>query len=77
MQEKSQAPHFWDDNVTAQKVMQDISSRKEWVDAWKGLAKRLSDASTFVELAEESNDASLATDIGTELAGYAFRSCRA
>lgn len=67
MQEKSQAPHFWDDNVTAQKVMQDISSRKEWVDAWKGLAKRLSDASTFVELAEESNDASLATDIGTEL----------
>lgn len=67
MQEKSQAPHFWDDNVTAQKVMQDISSRKEWVDAWKGLAKRLSDASTFVELAEESNDASLATDIGAEL----------
>jgi len=67
LQEKSHAQHFWDDNVTAQKVMQDISSRKEWVDAWNGLAKRLSDANTFVELAEESNDASLATDIGTEL----------
>lgn len=47
--------------------MQDISTRKEWVDAWNGLAKRLSDANTFVELAEESNDASLASDIGAEL----------
>jgi peptide chain release factor 2 len=47
--------------------MQDISSRKEWVDAWSSLAKRLSDAQTFVELAEESNDASLAADIGVEL----------
>ncbi len=47
--------------------MQEISGRKEWVDAWNNLAKRLGDARTFVEIAEESNDESLATDIAAEL----------
>ncbi len=47
--------------------MQEISARKEWVDAWNNLAKRLGDARTFVEIAEESNDESLAADIAAEL----------
>ena len=31
-------PSFWNDNVGAQKVMQQIAARKEWIDAWNGAA---------------------------------------
>jgi len=51
----------------AQKVMQQISQQKEWVDGWSALARRLADAQSYVELAEESQDVSFAADIGKEL----------
>jgi peptide chain release factor 2 len=47
--------------------MQEISARKEWIDGWGALAKRLADAGTLVELAEESKDESLAGEIDAEL----------
>ncbi len=67
LQEKSHAPHFWDDNVGAQKVMQQISSHKDWVDGWNDLNTRLGDATSFVELAEESHDESFGPDITKDL----------
>jgi peptide chain release factor 2 len=51
--------------------MQEISARKEWIDAWNGLQKRLEDATLLVELAEESQDASLGPELDGELAGLA------
>jgi peptide chain release factor 2 len=59
---------FWDDNVAAQKVMQEISARKEWIDAWNGLKRILDDSGSLIELAEESNDASYAGEIDKDLA---------
>jgi peptide chain release factor 2 len=47
--------------------MQQISQQKEWVDGWTGLARRLEDAQSYVELAEESQDISFAADIDKEL----------
>ena len=47
--------------------MQQISRQKEWVEGWTALARRLSDAQSYVELAEESQDVSFAADIGKEL----------
>jgi peptide chain release factor 2 len=47
--------------------MQQISHQKEWVDGWSALARRLADAQSYVELAEESQDVSFAADIGKEL----------
>jgi peptide chain release factor 2 len=47
--------------------MQQISEQKEWVDGWSGLARRLADAQSYVELTEESQDASFAADIDKEL----------
>jgi len=47
--------------------MQQISQQKEWVDGWSALARRLADAQSYVELAEESQDVSFAADIGKEL----------
>jgi peptide chain release factor 2 len=53
--------------VAAQKVMLEISARKEWIDAWKGLERRLNDALTLTDLAEESKDASLSGELEAEI----------
>jgi peptide chain release factor 2 len=49
--------------------MQEISERKEWIDAWTGLRRTLDDASSLVELAEESGDQSFEAEIDAELGG--------
>jgi peptide chain release factor 2 len=53
--------------VAAQKVMLEISARKEWIDAWKGLERRLGDALTLTDLAEESKDATLSGELDGEI----------
>jgi len=68
LQEKTSAPNFWDDNLAAQKLMQEISNRKEWVEAWHGLKKKLDDVETLIELAEEAGDESQTEEIDHELA---------
>ena len=60
---------FWDDNIAAQKVMREISVRKEWVDLWTDVDSRIGDFEAMVELAEESQDESLEADIRGELSG--------
>jgi peptide chain release factor 2 len=67
MQARSSEPNFWDDNVAAQKVLQEINSRKQWVDGWAGIKAALDDVSTLIEMAEESDDASYETEIAHEL----------
>jgi len=47
--------------------MQVISARKEWVDGWNALKATLDDAESLLELAEESNDESLASEIDADL----------
>jgi peptide chain release factor 2 len=47
--------------------MQQISERKEWVDAFDGLRKKLEDTSSLIELAAEAADASYETEIVREL----------
>lgn len=51
--------------------MQEIAVRKEWIDEWNRLDRRLADAVSLVELAEESKDASLGPELDTELEGLA------
>jgi peptide chain release factor 2 len=67
LQKKTEAPEFWNDNVAAQKVMQVISARGEWIDGWNGLQRILGDAGSLTELGEESNDESLGGEIDAEL----------
>lgn len=47
--------------------MQQISQRKAWVEAWQSLQRKLHDAQTLIELAEESNDESYAKEIQAEV----------
>jgi hypothetical protein len=51
---RSQAPGFWDDNQAAQKVMQEIAERKEWIFVWSALKTQCDDIAALVELCEES-----------------------
>lgn len=67
LQKKTTAPNFWDDNVAAQKLMQEISRRKEWVDAWQSLKKKLEDAEALIELAEEAGEDSHEEEINADL----------
>jgi len=71
LQKRSEAPDFWTDNLAAQKVMQEIAGRKEWIDAWNVLQRRLQDTVSLVELAEESQDASLGPELDAEVQGLA------
>ncbi|MFN4769601.1 MAG: peptide chain release factor 2 [Candidatus Kapaibacterium sp.] len=63
----SQLPGFWDDNQTAQKVMQEIAERKDWISVWTALQSRCDDISALIELSEESADAAMETEIDAEL----------
>jgi peptide chain release factor 2 len=47
--------------------MQEISSRKSWVDAWNAIARKLDDAQSLIELAEESGESSYEAEITGEL----------
>ena len=67
LEAKTHASDFWSDNVAAQKVMKRISERKQWISAWRELQRRLHDAETLIELGEESSDASVESEIRSEL----------
>jgi peptide chain release factor 2 len=47
--------------------MQQISERKEWVDAWEALRRMLEDAGSMIELAEEAGETSFDADVTREL----------
>lgn len=47
--------------------MQEISGRKSWIDAWNIIARKLEDAQSLVELAEESGESSYEGEINGEL----------
>ena len=67
LQAKTEASGFWDDNVAAQKVMLQMSELNEWINGWKSLDRMLHDASSLVELAEESHDESFGPEIAKDL----------
>lgn len=66
LQQKTSEPGFWNNNITAQKVVQEINQRKMWVDSWAGVQRLVDDAQTLIELAEESGGESLQKDIDEE-----------
>lgn len=47
--------------------MQQISSQKDWIDAWEKVRRTLDDASSLVELAEESSDDTLVPEVDRDL----------
>ncbi|MCX7878429.1 MAG: peptide chain release factor 2 [Ignavibacteria bacterium] len=67
LQAESLKENFWDDNVTAQKVLQKINELTEWVELWKDLKNKFSDTESLIRLAEEEEDESAETEIDKDL----------
>ncbi|HEX9614816.1 MAG TPA: peptide chain release factor 2 [Bacteroidota bacterium] len=67
LESKSTAADFWNDNVAAQKTIQLMNSKKEWVEAWNALKTLAQDTETLIELAEESKEENVAAEIVKDL----------
>lgn len=59
---------FWNDNKTAQKILQEISNLKKWVEEFRNVEKHLNDVGTLIEMGESENDESLESEIEEEIA---------
>jgi peptide chain release factor 2 len=72
LQEKLNAPDFWQDQAKAQAVMQQRKLLEDRINAEKILAGKISDIDTYFHLAEEEKDdaqrASLLEDVAKEIA---------
>lgn len=66
-EQQSEQPGFWDDNVAAQKVMQEIAELKEWVHLYEQAAAKVDDSEALITLAEEAGDATMEQDIDAEI----------
>lgn len=64
---QSRGPDFWNDNVAAQNVMREITTRKEWVDQWQAAQKGYEDIRGLIELGEEAGDDTMSEDLNNEL----------
>jgi len=68
LQEFSEKSDFWNDAQNAQKIMQQISENKEWLNIYKKAETMLADTEAYVLLAEEEKDEALEEEINSELA---------
>ena len=63
LEKKAEDPHLWDDPNSAQKLMKDISDRRQELESWRKLEDRVTDARELAELGDESLVAELAPEI--------------
>jgi peptide chain release factor 2 len=63
----TEANSFWDDSQGAQKVMQEISTLKEWSVDWNIANKAAMDAEAMLEIADDSKDETLESEIEIEI----------
>jgi peptide chain release factor 2 len=62
------APDFWNDPENAQRTMQDLSAVRSEVDLWNGMAQRVADGNTLLDLLAEEDDAEMLAELGDEVA---------
>ncbi|MBI4428252.1 MAG: peptide chain release factor 2 [Ignavibacteriales bacterium] len=63
LEARTSDPQFWNDNVAAQKILQELNSKKQWADAWQKLQTLAQDTLSLIELAEESNEDNVVGEI--------------
>lgn len=56
---KTNEPEFWNDNISAQKILQEISNHNEWINVWNNLNKKYNDVVSLINLGEEEKDSSI------------------
>jgi peptide chain release factor 2 len=58
---------FWNDNKIAQKILQEISNLKKWVEEYRTVEKHLGDIDTLIEMGEAEKDETLEAEIEAEI----------
>jgi len=64
---RSNEPSFWNDQQSAQKVLQEIKSLEQWVNLWKEVDKKAKDVNDIILLAASEKDESFYDDVRKEL----------
>jgi peptide chain release factor 2 len=59
LQLKTNEPEFWNDNISAQKTLHEISNHNEWITVWNTLDKKYNELISLINLGEEEKDESL------------------
>ena len=67
LQNKTTEPNFWNDQIAAQKVLQEIKSLETWIDLWKILDTKATSLEELILLAQSENDESLYDEILKEI----------
>lgn len=67
LQEQSSAPDFWNDNIAAQRVLQQLNSQRDWVESWNKLKKIADDTESLIELAELENEQDVVLEIQKDI----------
>ncbi|MEO8231061.1 MAG: peptide chain release factor 2 [Ignavibacteriota bacterium] len=67
LHKKTEAPDFWNDQMGAQKILQEIKTLQSWVELWKVVNKKADSVDEFIQIAQMENDESLSDDLAKEL----------
>ena len=67
LEQRAAQPEFWDDQTTAQEVLQELNDLKSSLEQYQGWQSTLEDAKAIAELLELESDESLATEAQTSL----------
>ncbi|NLO20120.1 MAG: peptide chain release factor 2 [Ignavibacteria bacterium] len=67
LRKSTENPEFWNDNIAAQKIMQEIADLKEWVDIWTKADLAVQDAEAFLLLLDEENDETAEIELREEI----------
>lgn len=67
LQARTTIDGFWNDNVAAQKIIQQLNSRKEWVDAWNSLDILSRDTASLIQMAEEAQETSFEKEVERDI----------
>lgn len=65
-----EAPGFWDDVAASQSVTRELKNLKDTIESYHNLVSSYEDIETLIEMAEESGDRELLTDIENELSSF-------
>ena len=67
---ESQKDNFWDDNKSAQKIFQELSNLKKWVDEYNSVEKHYKEITGLIEMAESEKDETLEAEIDSDISKF-------
>jgi len=67
LQTRTSSEGFWDDQITAQKVLQVIKQLEDWVHIWQGIHYKCENLIEFIQLAQLEEDESLSQSINSDI----------